>query len=234
MDALRELFHLLTDPRALLAAFGAFSYVGIFAVIFAETGLFLGFFLPGDSLLFAAGLFAAPGTSGTRLDLPILIAICVAAAIAGNLVGFAFGRRVGRRLFARPDSRLFKRKHLLAAETYYNRHGGKTIVIARFLPFVRTFAPIVAGIGHMDVVKFTLYTVIGGALWGAGVPIAGYLLGERIPDIDRYLLPIIIVIILISIIPPAAAVIRERRKSQRDPRLPIVPVPAPPSDVTED
>lgn len=231
MDAVRELIHLLTDPRALLAAFGAFTYVGMFGVIFAETGLFLGFFLPGDSLLFAAGLFAAPGTTGTRLDLPLVIVVCVTAAILGNLAGFTFGRRVGRRLFARPDSRLFKRKHLVAAEEFYYRHGGKTVVIARFLPFVRTFAPIVAGIGHMDIARFTLYTVIGGVLWGAGVPTAGYLLGERIPDIDRYLLPIVIGIILVSVIPTATAVVRERRKS-RDPRSPIVP--APPSDVTED
>jgi membrane-associated protein len=231
MDALRELFHLLTDPRALLAAFGAFTYVGMFAVIFAETGLFLGFFLPGDSLLFAAGLFAAPGTTGTRLDLATVIGLCVVAAIAGNLVGFAFGRRVGRRLFARPDSRFFKRRHLLAAEEFYNRHGGKTIVIARFMPFVRTFAPIIAGIGHMDVRKFTLYTVVGGVLWGAGIPVAGYLLGEQIPDIDRYLLPIIIVIILLSVLPPAIAVIRERRRPERDPALPIAPAPR---DLRED
>lgn len=225
MDALRELIHLLTDPRALLAAFGAFTYLGLFAVIFAETGLFLGFFLPGDSLLFAAGLFSAPGTTATRLDLPIVIVVCVAAAIIGNLVGFAFGRRVGRRLFARPDSRLFKLKHLLAAEEFYQRHGGKTIVIARFLPFVRTFAPIVAGIGHMDVRRFALYSVVGGVLWGAGVPMAGYLLGEAIPDIDRYLLPIIVVIILLSVAPPALALLRERRRDP-GPRPPIAPTPA--------
>jgi membrane-associated protein len=218
-----EVLRLLTHPRELIEAFGPLAYLGLFGIIFAETGLFVGFFLPGDSLLFAAGVASAVGAR--NLELPLVILVCVAGAILGNLVGFAFGWRVGRPLFDRPDSRFFKRSHLLAAEDFYSHHGGKTIVLARFLPFVRTFAPIVAGIGHMDTRKFAFYTVVGGILWGAGIPAAGYLLGEQIPDIDRYLLPIIVLIILVSVVPPALAVIRERRRPERDPALPIVPAP---------
>src|SRR5215210_6746684 len=171
-DLVAELIHIVTDPRALIAAFGAFAYVGLFAVIFAETGLFVGFFLPGDSLLFVAGVLASLGEHG--LQLPVVVLLCVAAAITGNLVGFAFGRRVGRPLFDRPDSRLFRRNHLLATEAFYERHGGKTIVLARFLPFVRTFAPIVAGIGNMPYRRFVIYSIGGGVLWGTTLPIAGF------------------------------------------------------------
>lgn len=227
MGVLGDLFHLITDPHALLQAFGPLAYVGLFLVIFAETGLFVGFFLPGDSLLFAAGLFAAL-QSEPRLDLPVVIAICIAAAILGNLTGFAFGRKVGRRLYARPDSRFFKREHLVAAELFYGKHGGKTIIVARFMPFIRTFAPIVAGASSMATVSFVLYTVVGGVLWGAGLPIAGYLLGQTIPDIDRYLLPIVVVIIAISLTPAAIGAYRANREAIRTrlgrrPRTPVVP-----------
>jgi membrane-associated protein len=210
VDFLADLFHLVTDPHALIEAFGPLAYVGLFAVVFAETGLFVGFFLPGDSLLFAAGLFAAL-QGEPRLDLPIVIAICVIAGILGNLSGFAFGRKVGRRLYARPDSRLFKKEHLIAAERFYEKHGGKTIILARFMPFIRTFAPIVAGASSMAVGPFVIYTVIGGVLWGAGLPIAGYLLGQTIPNIDTYLLPIVVVIIAISLMPAFIGAYRARR-----------------------
>ena len=212
MDLLVDLFHLLTDPRALIAAFGSWAYVGLFAVIFAETGLFLGFFLPGDSLLFAAGVFSAIGDQG--LDVAVVCAVCTSAAILGNLVGFAFGRRVGRPLFERPDSRLFKRKHLLAAEAFYEKHGGKTIVLARFLPFIRTFAPIVAGVSRMSVSTFTFYTVAGGILWGTGLPIAGYVLGEALGDIvERSLLAIIVLIVAVSVLPSVIHILRARRRA---------------------
>ena len=203
MGSLGDLLHLLTDPRALLAAFGGLTYVGLFLIVFAETGLFAGFFFPGDSLLFVAGLLAAPSSSGAagQLSLPLVIAICVTAAILGNLTGFLFGRHVGRRLYARPESRFFKPEHLAAAQRFYARHGGKTIILARFMPFIRTFAPIVAGASEMATWPFVVYSVVGGVIWGAGVPIAGYLLGERIPNIDLYLLPIIVVIIVVSLLP---------------------------------
>jgi membrane-associated protein len=219
-----DLIHLLTDPHALLTAFGPLAYIGLFIVIFAETGLFVGFFLPGDSLLFAAGLFAALQAE-PRLDLPLVIAICVSAAILGNLTGFLFGRRVGRRLYARPDSRFFKRQHLVAAERFYEKHGGKTIVIARFMPFIRTFAPIVAGVSHMRTDRFVVYSVVGGVLWGAALPIAGYELGRTIPDIDRYLLPLVVVIVLISLSPAILATVRANEDSIRR-RLRMAPRPA--------
>ena len=210
MELLSELIHTLTDPRALIAAFGTFAYVGLFAIIFAETGLFVGFFLPGDSLLFAAGVLASLGEQG--LQLPFVVLICVVAAILGNLVGFTFGRRVGRPLFDRPDSRFFKRKHLLATEAFYEKHGGKTIVLARFLPFVRTFAPIVAGIGEMNYRRFVFYTVAGGLLWGVTLPVAGYMLGEALGDnIDRFLLPVILGIIAVSLMPAVIQLLRVNR-----------------------
>jgi len=212
VDLLAELFRLLTDPRELISAFGSLAYVGLFSVIFAETGLFLGFFLPGDSLLFAAGVFSAIGDQG--LDIALVCGICTTAAILGNLVGFAFGRRVGRPLFERPDSRLFKRKHLLAAEAFYEKHGGKTIVLARFLPFIRTFAPIVAGVSRMSLSTFTFYTVAGGILWGTGLPIAGYVLGEALGDVvERSLLAIIVLIVAVSILPSAIHIWRARRRA---------------------
>jgi membrane-associated protein len=213
---LGDLLHLLTDPRALLAAFGALTYVGLFAVIFAETGLFAGFFFPGDSLLFVAGLLAAPSQAGQgQLSLPLVIAICVSAAILGNVTGFLFGRHVGRRLYARPESRFFKPEHLIGAQRFYEKHGGKTIVLARFMPFVRTFAPIVAGAGNMAAAPFVVYSVVGGVIWGVGVPVAGYLLGERIQNIDAYLLPIIVLIVLISLLPAIIGLVRANQDSIR-------------------
>ena len=214
MGPLGDLFHLLTDPHALLAAFGSLAYVGLFAVIFAETGLFVGFFLPGDSLLFAAGLFSALQTE-PRLSLPLVIGICIAAAILGNLTGFLFGRRVGRRLYSRAESRFFKPEHLVAAERFYEKHGGKTIVLARFMPFIRTFAPIVAGASSMPASRFVAYTVVGGVLWGAGLPIAGYELGVRIPDIDRYLLPLVVLIVIVSLLPAIIGTVRANQDSIR-------------------
>ena len=211
---LGDLFHLLTDPHALLAAFGSWAYVGLFGVIFAETGLFVGFFLPGDSLLFAAGLFSSLN-SEPRLELPIVIFVCVWAAILGNLFGFLFGRRVGRRLYQRPESRFFKPDHLMAAERFYEKHGGKTIIFARFLPFIRTFAPIVAGASSMKALPFVIYTVIGGILWGTLLPIAGYLLGQQIPDIDRYLLPIVVLIVAISLMPAIIGAVRSNQDAIR-------------------
>jgi membrane-associated protein len=184
------------------------GYVGLFAIIFAESGLLIGVLFPGDSLLFAAGFLASQG----YLQLPLLIIVCVTAAITGDSVGYAFGHRVGRRLFERPDSRWFKRKHLLATEAFYEKHGGKTIIIARFLPIVRTFAPIVAGVGAMRYRRFLMFNVVGGLLWGAGVPIAGYQLGQWIPDVDRYLLPIILDIIILSTLPTFIHLIREHRE----------------------
>ncbi len=185
----------------------AVGYLGLFAIIFAESGLLIGFFLPGDSLLFTAGFLASQGF----LDLGLLCGICFVAAVAGDQVGYAFGRRVGRPLFDRPDSRFFKRKHLLAAEAFYEKHGPKTIVIARFLPIVRTFAPIVAGVATMHYRRFVVYNVVGGGLWAIGVPVAGYWLGSTIPQAGKYMEYIIVAIVVVSVLPSALHVWKEHR-----------------------
>lgn len=183
------------------------GYTGLFAVVFAESGLLIGFFFPGDSLLFTAGLLASQGT----LNITVVVLGCVIAAIAGDSVGYAFGRRIGPRLFQREDSRFFKHSHLERARAFYERHGGKTLILARFIPVVRTFAPIVAGIGQMKYRAFLSYNVVGGLLWAVGLPVLGYQLGERIPNIDRYIFPILAVIVVVSVLPPIWHVWRERR-----------------------
>lgn len=189
-----------------------FGYLGLFAIIFAESGLFFGFFLPGDSLLITAGVlsFAHP----ELLQLWLVCLVCFVAAVTGDAVGYTFGLRVGRRLYDRPDSRFFRRSHLEAAHAFYERHGGKTIVIARFLPFVRTFAPIVAGAAQMSYRRFALFNFTGAVLWAIGLPIAGYLLGQSLPPeiLDRYLLLILAVMVALSVLPTAIAVLRHNRE----------------------
>ncbi len=198
------------------------GYIGIFAIIFAESGLLIGFFLPGDSLLFTAGLLAStkiPNTSQNYLNLWILIGIVFAGAVLGDSVGFTFGFRVGRKLFRRENSRLFKKENLIKAQGFYERHGPKAIVLARFVPIIRTFAPIVAGIGKMNYRTFIVFNVVGGALWAASVPMAGYYLGKLFPklNIDKYLLPIIAVIIVVSAIPAALNFLRSNKKKKENP-----------------
>jgi membrane-associated protein len=181
------------------------GYFGLFGIIFAETGLLVGFFLPGDSLLFTAGFLA----SQDLLNIWILIPVCFFAAVIGDAVGYAFGNRVGRKLFQRPESRIFKPKYLMKAEAFFQQHGGKAIILARFMPIVRTFVPIVAGVGSMRYPRFAVFNVIGAILWAIGLPMAGYFLGNAIPSVDKYLLPIIAVIILVSIAPSAIHIWRE-------------------------
>ncbi|MFI5254035.1 MAG: VTT domain-containing protein [Candidatus Limnocylindrales bacterium] len=212
MDLLAGLAGLILHPRELIEPFGVGAYLVLFAVLFAETGLFVGFFLPGDSLLVVAGVLSAPGSQSYTLNIVAVVLVCAAAAVTGNLTGFWFGRRVGRALFDRPDSRFFKRRYLEAADALYQRHGGITIVIARFIPFVRTFAPIVAGISHMERSAFALWTLVGGVLWACGLPLAGYLLGEAMGSrLDALLLPLIVLIIFVSVLPPAIHAWRSRR-----------------------
>jgi membrane-associated protein len=181
------------------------GYVGLFAIIFAESGLIVGFFLPGDSLLFTAGFLASQG----YLSLPALCVVCAVAAILGDSVGYSFGRRVGRRLFLRENSTFFKKKYLIAAEEFYEKHGSKTIVLARFTPIIRTFAPIVAGVSQMHYRRFVTYNILGGLLWAVGLTVAGYVLGNVIPDVDKYLLPILAAIIIISLLPSILHVMRD-------------------------
>jgi membrane-associated protein len=191
------------DPEKLLSTFGT---IGLFAIIFAESGLLIGFFLPGDSLLFTAGLLASQG----KLNFPVILVGCFLAAVAGDQVGYVFGQRVGPSLFRRPDSRLFKKENVDRAQEFFEQHGSKTIVIARFVPIVRTFAPIVAGVSHMRYRTFVTFNVIGGLIWAVGVTTLGYILGETVPNIDKYLLPAIAVIIVLSLVP----VLLEARKAR--------------------
>ena len=187
------------------------GYVGLFAIVFAESGLFFGFFLPGDSLLLTTGLLASQG----KLDLAMLLIILPVAAILGDSVGYWFGKKTGPRIFSREDSLLFRRKNLLAAKAFYDRHGGKTIVLARFMPFIRTFAPIVAGAVEMRYPRFLLFNVVGGLLWGIGVTAAGYYLGQSIPNIDRYFLAVVAAVIVLSALPAGVHLAREYGPSLR-------------------
>lgn len=181
------------------------GYIGIFLIIFAETGLLIGFFLPGDSLLFTAGFLA----SQDILNIWILVPVCVIAAILGDATGYQIGKRYGRGLFQKPESRLFKPKNLLLAEEFFQKHGGRAIVLARFIPFARTFVPVIAGISYMPYRHFGSYNVIGAVLWGAGVTLLGYFLGHAIPSVDTYLLPVIALILFISILPSAYHIWKE-------------------------
>lgn len=175
------------------------GYAGILAVVFAESGLLIGFFLPGDSLLFTAGFLASQGI----FNISLLAFLSFVGAVAGDSAGYWFGKKIGPKIFQREDSLLFHKHNLLKAEKFYQKHGGKTIILARFMPVVRTFAPILAGVGSMQYRSFISYNLIGGALWGVGIPFLGYFLGSAVPGIDKYLIPIIAAIILISVIPPA-------------------------------
>jgi membrane-associated protein len=192
------------NPESLIEAFGT---LGLFAIVFAESGLLIGFFLPGDSLLFTAGLLASQGT----LNLPLVMAGCAAAAVAGDQVGYAIGRRVGPAIFRRPESRLFHKKNADRAKAYFEKNGPRTIILARFMPVIRTFTPVVAGVGQMEYRKFVTFNIVGGVLWGGGVTVAGYLLGETIPDIDKWLLPIILLIVAVSFVPVFLELLKMRR-----------------------
>ncbi|MSU55458.1 MAG: DedA family protein [Candidatus Taylorbacteria bacterium] len=182
------------DPLFLVKTLGT---LGVIVVIFSESGLFFGFFLPGDSLLFTAGLLASQG----YLSFWPLLFGSFFAAILGDSVGYAFGRKVGPRIFSREDSRFFKRAYLERTKIFYEKYGKKTIVLARFIPIVRTFAPILAGIGSMKYKTFLTYNVVGGFGWTVGLISSGYILGKTVPGIDHYILPIILLIIIVSMIP---------------------------------
>ncbi len=173
------------------------GYIGIFFIVFAESGLFFGFFFPGDSLLFTAGFLASQGI----LNIWVLIPLVIMAAISGDSAGFWTGSKFIGWLMKKKESFLFKKAYIDKANKFYETHGGKALILARFVPAVRTFVPIVAGMANMEYKKFITYNVVGGFLWGAGMTLAGYFLGQIIPDVDKYLLPIILVIIFLSVLP---------------------------------
>jgi membrane-associated protein len=192
------------DLEGLIKATG---YIGVGLIIFAESGLLVGIFLPGDSLLFTAGFLASQG----YLNIAILIAVSVVAAITGDSTGYYLGQKFGPRIFKRKQSVFFDREHLRRAEEFYKKHGKKTIILARFTPIVRTLAPILAGVGSMHYRTFLAYNIIGGVLWGAGITVLGYFLGSVIPNVDKYLLPIIALIILLSLLPTIIHVARDAK-----------------------
>jgi membrane-associated protein len=169
--------------------------IAIGATVFAESGLLVGFFLPGDTLLFGAGILAAQDV----LPLNWLLVVVILAAIAGDNVGYSIGRRTGKRLFGKKESILFKPEHLEQAEKFYEQHGGKTVVLARFVPIIRTFAPMVAGAGKMSRGRFMIFNIFGGILWGGGVTMLGYWLGSRLPWLEHYITPVILGIVVLSV-----------------------------------
>lgn len=220
MDSLIELFHYLKDllnPKiiieTLLVKGGIFVYLGLIFIVFAETGLAVGFFLPGDSLLVVAGLFAATG----KLNLAALLLTLFVAAVVGDGVGYYTGARLGPRLFKREKSLLFRPSHLLKAQAFYEKYGGKTIIIARFIPIVRTFAPIVAGAAKMPYRNFVVYNVVGGFLWVFSMILAGYFLGNLLKskfqiDLDEHIEWVVIIVVALSLVPPVIEYLKGRRE----------------------
>ena len=184
------------------------GYAVLVAIVFTETGLLLGFFLPGDSLLITAGLVAATG----QLSIWWLNVLLIVAAVAGDSVGYAIGWRAGPRLFTRPKSLLFHPRHIERTRAFYARHGSKTIVIARFVPIVRTFAPVVAGVGQMEYRRFVFYNVAGGVGWVTSMTWAGYLLGQAVPNIGDHIHVVVGIVILLSLVPIVVELVRERRR----------------------
>lgn len=201
----------------MLDKFGIFVYFGLFFIIFAETGLAVGFFLPGDSLLVVAGLFAAAG----KMNIFILLISLFVAGILGDLVGYLTGRRMGKTIFSRPKSRIFNPNHLLKAQKFYEKYGGKTIILARFVPIVRTFAPIVAGAAEMPYRNFAVYNIFGSFLWIFSMLLAGYFLGGLVErafgiNLDEHIDKVVIVVVLLSILP----IIFEYLKARRERKIP--------------
>lgn len=209
MDFLTDFFQRLRDLPALVQWAG---YVGLTLIIFAETGLLVGFFLPGDSLLVTAGLLAADPTFG--LNVWWLGAILSVAAVVGDTVGYHVGKVTGPRIFTRQDSLFFHRDHLLRAQAFYDRHGGKTIILARFMPIIRTFAPVVAGVGQMRYRSFVAYNIVGGLLWIWSMLMTGWILARTVPGVAKHVEKIILVVIFLSILPGLIAWFREWRAAR--------------------
>jgi len=188
----------------------AAGYAGLTAIIFSESGLLIGFFLPGDSLLFTAGFLASQGI----FNIYWIIGLCFVAAVVGDSVGYTFGRRVGKKFFNREEGFFFRRERIEQAKFFYQRYGGKAIVLARFVPAIRTLAPIVAGVGDMHYPTFLAYNIVGGILWAMGLTALGYFFGSTIPGVDKYILPVVGLIILTSVIPVLHHILKDSRRRQ--------------------
>ena len=188
------------DPKEIIDSMSPYGELAVIAIVFAETGLLVGFFLPGDSLLFTAGLLAHDG----KLNIGLLLIGVFLAAVIGDQVGYQFGKRAGPSIFRKPDARLFRHEYVEHTRRFFEKHGPKTIVLARFVPIVRTFAPVLAGVGEMRWRTFATFNVVGALVWAVGVTLLGYALGSAIgaDNVDKYLYPIIGVIILASFVPP--------------------------------
>ena len=211
LHSLLDLLKSLTDPPRLIELLstvmtGWLGYATLFAIVFAETGLLIGFFLPGDSLLFTIGVVAGAG----QLDIVLINAILIVAAIAGDATGYYLGRQAGPRVFDRPDSRFFKKEHLARTRQFYDKHGGKTIIYARFVPIVRTFAPFVAGVAGMSYSRFLAFNIFGGIGWVILMTMAGYYLGG-FPIIQKHFEKVVILIILVSVLPVVLELLKARR-----------------------
>ena len=184
------------------------GYIGVFGMIFAETGLLVGFFFPGDTLLFASGLLASKGI----FNIYILLGGSTLMAILGDTAGYFIGKKIGPKIFVREDSLFFKQKYVERAQHFFSKHGRKTIFLSRYIPIVRTFAPVVAGVGEMPYKTFIAYNIAGGIVWCFSIGLAGYFLGTRVPDIDKYILPIVIGIFVLSFLPVIAQFIGKNKK----------------------
>ncbi len=211
MEVVTEFFHKLGNLEDLIK-WGGLTVLII--IVFAETGLLVGFFLPGDSLLITAGLIAAQGF----LDIYVLNISLILAAIIGDQVGYLFGRKTGPRIFKREKSRFFAKDHLVKANHFYEKYGGKAIIYARFVPFARTFAPIVAGVGMMDYRKFTSFNILGGVLWVMSMTLAGYYFGN-IPFVKKNFEYVIIGVILLSLLPVVIGYLKHKKESKSDTEL---------------
>jgi membrane-associated protein len=204
------------NPESIFDSLSPYGELALLAIVFAETGLLIGFFLPGDSLLFTAGVLAGQG----KLDLSLVLTAAFIGAFVGGEVGYMIGKHLGPRLFSREESRVFKQEYVERTKEFFERHGPKTIVLARFVPIVRTATPVMAGVGSMPRRIFTAYNLVGALLWGIGVTLLGYALGDAIGDnIDTYILPLIAIVILVSFLP----VLIELRKARNRPADPLPP-----------
>jgi membrane-associated protein len=215
-DRIKGWMHALYDVRGLIQWGG---YIALGIIVFAETGLLVGFFLPGDSLLVMAGVFAAPTSDGHAglLDIWMLFGLLIPLAILGDAVNYAFGRRAGPAIFRREDGLFFKKQNLVRAQQFYERHGGKTVILARFLPLVRTFAPFVAGMAGMPYRRFALYNVVGAVVWVVSMVLIGYALARAIPDIEKHIHLVIAIVIVLSFVPGVIEVLRSRRRASSRP-----------------